>query len=109
MCTTRCATKVCLCKRDKRTCSTLCHSNKTCCNKYVEKQKAETIDLTKVKTKPTEIKVWKIVGSTYLYEYDKMVLQSADWLDDKLIHASEQLLSSNTRISLLDFKTQFYK
>ena len=90
-CTTRCATKVCLCKRDKRACSTLCQPNKTCCNIYVEKQKAETIDLTKVKTKPTEIKIWKIVGST-LYQYDKMVLQSADWLNDKLIHASEQLL-----------------
>ena len=31
---------------------------------------------------------WKYI----LYEYDKMVLQSADWLNDKLIHASEQLL-----------------
>ena len=82
----------CACKRDKRACSTLCHPNKTCCNKYVEKQKAETIDLTKVKNKPTEVKIWKIVGSTYFYKYDKMVLQSADWLNDKLIHASEQLL-----------------
>ena len=59
----------------------------------VEKQKAETIDLTKVTTNSTEIKVWKIVGSTYLYEYDKMVLQSADWLNDKLIHALEQLVA----------------
>ena len=57
----------------------------------VEKQRAETIDLTEVTTNSTDIKVWKIVESIYLYEYDKMVLQSADCLNDKLIHALEQL------------------
>ena len=89
-CSGRCLTKLCMCKRKKKNCSSMCHPSKTCSNVTISEKNKEIIDLTEM-PEPSTQKPWKVIGTTHFYSEDEMILKSG-WLNDKIIHASQQLL-----------------
>ena len=43
----------------------------------------------------TKSYLWIIIDDIHLYDSDKMILESREWLNDRLIHAAQQLLLNN--------------
>ena len=93
LCKTRCATKRCPCKNKDRVCSKYCHPQRSCCNKTFTK-KCEVINISDDCDTKQKAILWTIIDDIHLYDSDKMILESREWLNDRLIHAAQQLLLS---------------
>ena len=77
-------------QEEKKNCSSMCHPPKTCSNVTISEKNKEIVDLTE-RPEPSTQKPWKVIGTTHLYSEDEMILKSG-WLNDKIIHVSQQLL-----------------
>ena len=87
--------KKCPCRKKKHPCGYYCHPGKTCANKSNTGEPKELIDLSEpdqdVAAQPFA-GIWTTVGRTELTIHDRNVLVSLKWLNDKHMHAAQQLL-----------------
>ena len=85
-----------MCKESGHLCSTFCHQGKPCTNTTKENE-CDVLDLTSTLDEgipepfsPEE--KWMAVGQTILLKKDETDLMAGEWLNDRHIHAAQQLL-----------------
>ena len=68
-CSGRCLTKLIMCKRKKKNCSSMCHPPKTCSNVTISEKNKEIVP------EPSTQKPWKVIETTQLYSEDEMIIE----------------------------------
>ena len=92
-CHSRCtAKKSCPCKRAGQLCISRCHPRHGCTNQTKKKGKTIEIDGTTREQQHSTLSPWCEVGNIKLYQTQKRILESSEWVDDVIINASQNLL-----------------
>ena len=72
-------------------CSKYCRPQRSCCNKTLTK-KCEVINISDDCDTKQKASLLTIIDYIDLYDSDKVILESREWLNVRLIHAAQQLL-----------------
>ena len=94
-CTSGCtATKTCLCKQQQRMCLPECHPTQACSNQLLEVHlpSISISDLGTTDVSTQESVVWVNIGSEDLLLEDMWLIQSGEWINDRVVSAWQFLL-----------------